>query len=270
MNRRELLTGMAGLAFVGRAEARETAPNAVELVQQHFNARYAHPSFGRAEHVAYHRYLQDQYALAERPGLKRWNSTPEKVYVNEAAGESITILGVSEQGAEMLWVLAPAYADDRGRKVVAHVPFEHRHSNQAEVFCGLEGSLRASLNGKLFEFSGRDTFTAQAEDDHVAWNVGAQPLAMHVRYAPSFGQDGERALMTYWGYVNDPRRVTNAGAPRDFLEMAALNHHLGPQASVSNMPAWIPRLARPLITATARSPRVRALYKELTGEDSPC
>ena len=132
-----------------------------------------------------------------------------------------------------------------------------------------EGGLLASLNGKLFEFNGRQGFTAQAEDDHVAWNVRPEPLAMHVRYAPSFGQDGERALMTYWGYVNDPARVTHTGAPRDFVEMAALNHHLAPQASVSHMPAWIPRLANPLIKAKARSGHVRALYKDLTGEDAP-
>lgn len=274
LSRREALTGFLGLA------ATVTLPQSVMAAERNETRRavglpefptYSNPNFGRKEHEAFHASLEAEHGFARDPRLKRWNADPARVYVNENAGESIHITGVNleENYVEMVWVLAPSYRDENGNEIVAHVPFEHQHGNQDEVFEKISGDVTAQVNGVLMQGTETDFFTAHAEDDHIAWNPGTEPLAMRVRYYPGFGQDGERALMVYWGFVDDVERTKAEGQPVSFPLLGALNMHLGPQALASDMPKWLPALARPFLINPLDRAKVATLYRELTGEEHP-
>ncbi|QQR54492.1 hypothetical protein IPG41_04820 [Candidatus Peregrinibacteria bacterium] len=277
LSRREALVGL--LATFAMASAPKSAAAAIskqidetreQLTLPTF-IKYENPAFGRAEHEAFHKELEARYGFAKDPHLTRWTSNPEQVYVNKNAGESIHIVGVNlkENYAEMVWVLAPAYINAEGQRVLAHVPFEHIHSNQEEQFEKLCGEVNAQVNGVILQAEKTDFFSALPEDDHIAWNSGATPLAMRVRYYPAFGRDGERALMTYWGLVNEPERTTDTGAPKNFALLGALNAHLGPQALATGMPAFLPKVAHPFLVNPLNRKEVCDLYRELTGEEHP-
>lgn len=272
-SRREALAGLAAL-FVSTlpkpALAAERNQTRRQMDLPEFPT-YENSQFGRKEHEAFHAQLEAEHRFSEEPGLTRWNSTPSQVYVNEKAGESIHITGVNvEEGyAEMIWVLAPAYTNEAGKKVMAHVPFEHEHGNQAEDFEKIQGEVTALVNGVLMEREETDFFTAEPQDDHIAWNPENKPLAMRVRYTPGFEQDGERALMVYWGFVNDPSRVKEQGQPANFPLLGALTGHLKPEALASNMPKILPKIASPFLINDFNRKKIAALYKELTNEDHP-
>lgn len=274
VDRREVLKGalalLAGPLLPNLAIAREREEVAARI--RDF-LPYQHPSFGREQHEDFHAYLETRHGFAENPTLKRFHSDPSKVYVNENAGESIHITGVNldiaDPYVEMIWVLAPAYTDERGQKVVAHVPFEHEHCNQDESFEGLEGRLIATLDGEQFEFEGTQCFTAHAGQEHIAWNPSAQPLAMRVQYRPAYGEDGESSLMAYWGFVNNPDRTDEQGRPKNKLLLGALTDHLRPQSAISGISPFLVRLAAPLLNHPLNPKEVCALYRELTGRVHP-
>ncbi len=273
-SRREALIGLSSIlaaaALPNAALASERNEVRKQMGLPEF-PMYDNPAFGRAEHEAFHAQLEGDYGFADDADLTRWNSSPSKVYVNEKAGESIHITGVNlkEGYVEMIWVLAPAYKNEEGKDVVAHVPFEHEHSNQAEEFELISGGVVARVNGVILQGAETEFFTAQPEDDHIAWNPNAEPLAMRVRYTPGFDQDGERALMVYWGFVNDASRVKAQGQPVDFALLGALNAHLAPKALASNMPKFLPEVVKPFLVNPANRVKVATLYSELTGEEHP-
>lgn len=274
LSRREAILGLGSLMATSilpksvMAAERNEVRRKMGLPEFH---TYQNPQFGRAEHEAFHAQLEKEYAFAVDTTLTRWNSDPTKVYVNEKAGESIHITGVNlaKGYVEMIWVLAPAYRNEKGEKVVAHVPFEHQHSNQAEEFEKISGELAARVNGVILEGEDTEFFVAHPEDDHIAWNSNTEPLAMRVRYSPGFDQDGERALMVYWGFVNEASRVKEKGQPANFALLGALNAHLAPQAIPSKMPTFLPEVAKPFLVNSLNRKQVADLYRELTKEEHP-
>jgi hypothetical protein len=274
LSRREALRGVAALfasaTLPGTALASEIDRVREKLSLPDFET-YKNPEFTRAEHEALHAAIEARFQFAQDPKLTRWNADPSRVYVNEKAGESIHITGVNleENYAEMIWVLAPAYTNENGKQVVAHVPFEHEHTNQTEEFEKIQGEVSARVNGVVLDGEETDFFVAEPEDDHIGWNPGAEPLVMRVRYYPAFGQDGERALMTYWGLVDDPSRTKAHGQPADFALLGALNRHLKPQALASGMPKFLPEVADPFLVTPLNRGKVAALYRELTNEEYP-
>ncbi len=274
LSRREALIGLTGLLSV------TALPHPVLAAERHKTrqaialpdfSRYTHPSFGRKQHEELHPRIEREYGFSQEPGLTRWNSNPSRVYVNEPAGESIHITGIhlEEDYTEMIWVLAPAYTNQEGKQVFAHVPFEHQHTNQAESFERIQGRVTARVNGALLKENDSDFFVAEPEDDHIAWNPGEEPLVMRVRYTPGFAQDGERALMVYWGFVDEADRVKAEGQPKNFALLGALNAHLRPQALASGMPKMLPQLAHPFLINPMNRNKVADLYKELTHEKHP-
>ncbi len=272
LSRREALTGLSALLAVSTFPSAQAAELTLQQKRTRSRLRfptYENPRFGRAEHEAYHRYLEEQYAFAEDPELTRWNSDPSHIFVNEHAGESIHITGVNRKQnyAEMIWVLAPAYTNDQGEQCRAHVPFEHRHVNQSEEFEKYEGDVVAQINGQRIQGDQTDFFVAQPHDDHIGWNPAIEPLAMRVRYHPGFDRDGERSMLVYWGFVNNASRIGEQGQPTDFALLGALSSHLGPQAVSTGMPEFLPRIARPFLVNPANQNRLARLYHELTGEE---
>lgn len=114
-----------------------------------------------------------------------------KPFTNPITRETFRCISSTPKAYTMEWIVAPG----------GHVPFEHVHVNQDEIFHVQHGEIRAMIDGREYLGKTGDVVTVLRGVKHIAYNDKSEPLVCIVEYKP--GLDHYTTMQCFAGLTLD-------------------------------------------------------------------
>ena len=114
-------------------------------------------------------------------------------FTNPVTRETFRCISSTDEAYITEWVVDPG----------GHVPFEHVHMNQDEVFHIHQGEMRVKINGQEHIAKAGQTVIAPRGARHIAFNDKAEKLVCIVEYRP--GLDHYQTMQCFAGLTIDKK-----------------------------------------------------------------
>jgi mannose-6-phosphate isomerase-like protein (cupin superfamily) len=172
---------------------------------------------------------------------------------NPITKETFLAISVSAEAYVFEWIVAPG----------GHVPFEHIHLVQDEIFRVEAGEVKLVIDGKEFIGKAGDIITVQKGKRHIAYNNTSETLKAVVEFRP--GLDMHLLEQCYNGLLLDGE-YDKKGAP-PILKLGYFMKGLQAVMRPASVPAPLFSLTVNLFYFAGVLLGWKKLYKKYTGLD---